>query len=153
MPDQLVSLVPLAHAGATWFMVGLIWFVQIVHYPLMSKVPASGFSEYSAGHQRRTTWIVAPAMLAEAGCTIALAFFPQGRGADSPVRWVGLGLLVLVWASTFAVQVPLHTRLSTGFDENVWRRLVYTNWVRTVAWTARGIIALFMLRQESMKAC
>jgi len=144
--DQLVLLIPFAHAGATWFMVGLIWFVQVVHYPLMGKVPASGLPEYSAGHQRRTTWIVAPAMIAEAGCTIALALFPQGHSADSPVRWVGLGLLVVVWASTFTIQVPLHARLSTGFDENVWRRLVNTNWVRTIAWTGRGVIALLMLR-------
>ncbi len=146
MLDQLVPLLPLAHAGATWFMVGLIWFVQIVHYPLMGKVTSSGFSEYSAGHQRKTTWIVAPAMLAEAACTIALALFPQGHGAGSPVRWVGLGLLALVWASTFGVQMPLHARLSSGFNERVWRRLVLTNWVRTVAWTGRGIIAILMLR-------
>jgi len=127
-------------------MVGLIWFVQIVHYPLMGKVHASGFSEYSAGHQRRTTWIVAPAMIAEAACAIVLALFPQGHGAYSPVRWVGLGLLAFAWASTFFVQVPLHARLSTGFHENVWRRLVHTNWIRTVTWTGRGIIALLMVR-------
>jgi len=144
--DQLVPLIPFAHAGMTWFMVGLIWFVQIVHYPLMGKVSASGFPEYSAGHQRRTTWIVAPAMIAEAGCAIVLAWFPQGYSADSPVQWVGLGLLVLVWTSTFAIQVPLHSRLSTDFDENVWRRLVNTNWVRTIGWTGRGITALLMLR-------
>jgi len=144
--DQLGPLIPVLHAGATWFMVGLIWFVQIVHYPLLGNVPAGCFAEYSAGHQRRTTRIVAPAMFVEAGCTLVLALFPQGQDADSPVRWVGLGLLVLVWVSTFTIQVPLHARLSTGFDANVWRRLVFTNWVRTAAWTARGIVALLMLR-------
>lgn len=25
------------HAAATWFMVGLIWFVQVVHYELPPK--------------------------------------------------------------------------------------------------------------------
>ncbi len=141
-----MPLVPFAHAGATWFMVGLIWFVQIVHYPLMGKVPASGFVAYSEGHQRRTTWVVGPTMIVEAGCAIVLAFLPQAHAADSPVRWVGLGLLVLIWTSTFAVQVPLHARLSSGFDERVWRRLVHTNWVRTIAWTGRGMIALLLLR-------
>ena len=31
-------LLLLLHAGATFFMCGLIWFVQIVHYPLFAQV-------------------------------------------------------------------------------------------------------------------
>ena len=40
MPHQLTVPIPMAHAGATWFMTGLISFVQIVHYPLMGSVIA-----------------------------------------------------------------------------------------------------------------
>ncbi len=146
MPDQLTTPVLLSNAGATWFMVGLIWFVQIVHYPLMRRVHTGAFSAYAGAHQRRTTWIVGPVMLLEAGAAAALSLAPPAELVESPVPWIGLLLLILIWISTFAVQVPLHARLAGGFDEAVWRRLVATNWVRTVGWTARGVIALHMLQ-------
>lgn len=145
MPDPLTTLILLAHAGATWFMVGLIWFVQVVHYPLMGAVPAGAFEAYAKAHQRRTTWIVGPVMLVEALSALLVAWAPQGELALTPMRWIGLALLVLIWVSTFAVQVPLHRRLASGLDRAVWRRLVATNWLRTIPWTARGIIALLLL--------
>ena len=145
MLDHLMTLMPIAHAGATWFMVGLIWFVQIVHYPLMGAVPESGFSEYALAHQRRPTWVVGPVMFVEAGSALLLVITAHEQSVAMVTRWIGLGLLAIVWASTFAVQVPLHAKLALGFDPVVWRRLVTTNWLRTIAWTARGIVALLLL--------
>ena len=143
------------HAGATWFMVGLIWFVQVVHYPLMGAVPASGFVAYQRGHQRLTTFVVAPAMLLEACSAIFLLLIPHLAsdnawndrwGGTSIITWIALLLLAVVWVSTFCIQVPLHGRLSAGFDAAVWRRLVATNWLRTICWTLRGVLAIVLLR-------
>ncbi|MFM9959036.1 MAG: hypothetical protein ACKVZJ_13300 [Phycisphaerales bacterium] len=145
MFDQLMAQTPMVHAAATWFMVGLIWFVQVVHYPLMGAVQPHAFSAYATSHQRRTTWVVGPVMLLEGSSALLLVWSPHGEFAGTLMRWMGLALLVLIWTSTFAVQVPLHARLASAFDRAVWRRLVATNWVRTIAWTARGIIALLLL--------
>ena len=41
MPDADVLLL-LLHAAATLFMTGLIWFVQVVHYPLFARVGEDG---------------------------------------------------------------------------------------------------------------
>ena len=40
----------LVHVVATLVMTGLIWFVQIVHYPLMAKVGRADFAEYERLH-------------------------------------------------------------------------------------------------------
>ena len=40
----MADLVLLVHLLATAFMTGLIWFVQLVHYPLMKEVAATGFA-------------------------------------------------------------------------------------------------------------
>lgn len=146
MPDQLATLIPLAHAGATWFMAGLIWFVQIVHYPLMGAVHAEAFREYEIAHQRRTTWVVGPVMLLEASCAVLLFWVPHGEFTSTPLRSVGLALLSIIWVSTFVVQVPLHAKLAVGFDRSAWRQLVVSNWLRTFAWSVRGIIALLLLK-------
>jgi hypothetical protein len=59
--------------------------------------------------------------------------------------WWGLGLLLLIWISTILLQVPQHRRLQAGFDPAVHRRLVSTNWLRTIFWSARAAIALALL--------
>jgi uncharacterized membrane protein len=132
------------HTAATWFMVGVIWFVQIVHYPLFAGVGVSGFAAYEGRHQRLTGYVVVPAMLVELASAGLIALLPPpgvGRG------WAlaGLALALLVWASTFLLQVPCHRRLSRGFDAAVHRRLVGTNLLRAALWSARGVLSLSFL--------
>ena len=139
-----MSLLLVLHAGATLYMVGVIWFVQVVHYPLFGMVGADGFVRYSGAHSRRTGYVVGPPMLAEAATAILLLLF-RPTGVPALLLWIGAALLAVVWASTALLQVPRHTRLGLGFDEAAHRELVATNWVRTVAWTLRGILVLVMV--------
>jgi hypothetical protein len=46
------------------------------------------------------------------------------------------------WVSTALVQIPLHNQLALGFDLSVHRKLVATNWWRTIAWSLRGVCLL-----------
>ena len=140
-PDAAALLV---HAAATVGMAGVIWFVQVVHYPLFGSIAPERFADFESAHRRRTTWVVAPLMLAELATAVTLVVRPP-RGGPPWAPPVGLGLLALVWLSTFAVQVPLHETLTRGFDATAHRRLVRTNWLRTAAWTARAALALAML--------
>ncbi len=55
---------------------------------------------------------------------------------------MGLGLLIVIWVSTAALSVPAHDVLTAGFSDGAYRKLVNTNWIRTVAWTARGVIVM-----------
>ena len=59
--------------------------------------------------------------------------------------WTGLALVGVIWLSTALLQVPLHNTLAAGFDADVHRRLVATNWIRTVAWSLRSALVLAML--------
>lgn len=124
-------------------MAGLIWFVQVVHYPLFTAVGADAFTRYHALHTARTTLVVAPLMLLEAACALWLVVERPGAAA-----WIGAALVVLVWVATFGLSVPQHEQLSAGFDGDAARRLVATNWVRTVAWTARAGLAAWLLVQR-----
>lgn len=130
----------LAHAAATLALAGLVWFVQVVHYPLFARVPGEAFTAYELEHGRRTTWVVAPLMAVEALTAVALVLVEPGA-----LTVIGVALVVGIWASTFLVQVPCHRVLSRGWDAAAHRRLVRTNWLRTVLWSARGAIALALL--------
>jgi len=131
----------LLHAAATLFMVGLIWFVQVVHYPLASRVGEAAFAAYQQAHMAKTAWVVVPPMLVElAAAGLLVVNRPPGIPAWAP--WVGVALLAVVWASTATLQVPLHGALAAGLDPERVSRLVATNWVRTVGWSLRGLLAL-----------
>lgn len=142
-----MNAVLLVHAGATCFMAGLIWFVQVVHYPLLARVATDHFAGYARAHQARTTGVVAPVMLVEAATAVAIAVSPPG-GAPA-VAWIALALLAIVWLSTALIQVPCHRQLEAGFAMSAHRRLVASNWIRTIGWTARAAIALWLLRPGS----
>lgn len=133
------------HAAATLYMVGVIWFVQLVHYPLFGRVGEAGFAAYAREHGWRATLVVVPPMLVELVTAAWLVWDPP-QGAAATVR-AGLALLLLIWGSTFLVQVPQHERLRNGFAADQHRLLVAANWVRTVAWTARGILAVSLAQQ------
>ena len=135
----------LLHTGATLYMTGLIWFVQVAPYPLFLEVRADAFRRYSASPQRRTTFVVAPAMLLEAGTAVGLvAILPAGPSRAA--AWVGLGLLGAIWLSTSLIQVPLHRRLLDGYNRQTIEQLIQSNWFRTSAWTLRAVLALWLLR-------
>ena len=135
----------LIHAGATLCMTGLIWFVQVVHYPLFHCLDPEHAREYAKRHQSRTTLVVLPLMLAELAASIVIALNLFQTDVPGALGWIGFGLVVLIWLSTFCVQVPLHRRLSAGHDPRTVTLLVSTNWVRTLSWTARGVLSLTML--------
>ena len=136
----------LAHVAATWTMVGVIWVMQLVHYPLFAYVGTETYTTYQTLHMNRITWIVLPVMALELITAVALV---AGYGPDisSGLAWTGAGLLALIWALTGLVHAPLHGALSSGFDPQMHRWLVGSNWLRTLAWSIRGVLVLWMLKQ------
>lgn len=140
---DLVKSILLVHVVATWYMIGLIWFVQVVHYPLLGSVGREQFTDYERRHVASTTWVVGPPMLVELFTAVFLLWM-RPAGIELWLVWVGLFFLVLIWASTFLLQVPCHEKLSHSFDESAHRRLVRTNWLRTFAWSFRGLVVILM---------
>lgn len=144
MTAVLGELIWLLHLATCLFMVGVIWMVQVVHYPLFRLVGTPGFPDYAQQHQRLMTWIVGPAMLLEAGTAVALVYC-RPAGIAGWGMWAGLGLIGVIWLSTACLQVPCHGVLSQGFDPQAHTRLVRSNWIRTVAWSLRGLLLLWLL--------
>lgn len=136
LPFAIALLINLA---ATWYMVGLIWFVQLVHYAQFCMVGDAQFMPYHHRHTKFTTLAVGPAMLAEAASAVAMASLVPAGVPAWPV-WVGVALVAVLWVSTALVQVPQHNVLAGGFDARACGILCRTNWVRTVGWTARGVL-------------
>ncbi len=138
--SDLDACVLVAHAASVWGMVGLIWFVQRVHYPAHALVPPTEYVRYQAQHVARTGPVVGPLMAAELLTTLWLCWSPP-PGVPGWLPWVGLGTVAVNWASTALLQVPTHNRLARGFDAEAARSLVTTNRIRTAAWSLHGIVS------------
>ena len=136
----------LGQTAATLFMTGVIWIVQSVHYPLFALVGRDRFPEYARGHQRRIAPVVGIAMTVEAATAVLLLHFTPA-GVDRSLLVVGAVLLLPIWLSTALLQMPVHRRLSAGYDDRAASRLVTTNWLRTSLWSARSVVILVVLAQ------
>ena len=130
---------------ATWYMVGLIWMVQVVHYPMFDRVGGEQFRQYEADHNRLITPIVGIPMLVGLA-TAAWFVFAAWPGASSR-GWAIAGLIMIaaIWLTTAFVSVPCHARLAQGFDAQTHRLLVSSNWIRTILWTARGLMLSYLV--------
>ena len=123
------------HFAVTWALVGLIWTIQAVHYPLLKDVGQEGFIAYHERHMALITWVVGPLMLAEVSSAALLLYL----GQRSVLFGISLGVLALIWGSTWLCLIPLHRKLTHGYDAPTVQRLVRANIWRTVGWTVRGL--------------
>jgi len=125
-------------------MFGVIWIVQIVHYPLMRFVSGAQFARFETGHRTRISWVVGPLMAVEGVCVLAFLFAPPA-GLPWWLPWAGAGAEAVAIGTTVFVSAPLHERLNAQFSPATLTRLIATNWIRTVAWTGRAALAIAML--------
>lgn len=126
----------LLHFGVTCALTGLIWTIQVTHYPLFAQVGPENFAAYHEAHTRTITCVVGPLMLAE----VASAGWLWLEGRRDPLFLISLGFLAAIWLSTALIQIPLHHRLAGGFAPEPHANLVLSNWIRTLAWTARALL-------------
>jgi hypothetical protein len=121
-------------------MTGVIWVVQVLHYPTYRFISEDKFIEFQAFHQKWITVIVAPMMLLELGSAMILIWI-----IPSKWTWINLTTIGLIWLSTFLLSVPQHARLSIKRDPATIERLIRTNWPRTLLWTIRCVFLAVVL--------
>jgi hypothetical protein len=126
---------------------GLIWFVQVVHYPLFNAVGTDKFVAYEIRHSNLTTLVVIVPMFIELITSVVL-LWQRPDGIASWQLWLGVLLVGLIWFSTAFLQVPQHSVLASGFDARAHQLLVTTNWLRTIAWSVRSLLVLFWVYQR-----
>lgn len=124
---------------STVYMTGVVWFAQWVHYPLISRGDAAEFARFAHEYQRRTLWVVTPALVGEVLTAVGLVWY----WPSSPT-WSGLLVLIGIWGLTCRYQIPQHLELKrSGYSPDVHRDLVRYNFPRAVLWTIRSLILVW----------
>jgi len=147
-PDHIRGAL-IINAIATWYMIGVILFVQVVHYPLFRDIGPDGFAEYSERNQWLTSIVVGPPMVVEAllsACLLVWLTTPNGeRLLDGSLAVWNISLVIFIFGATALFSIPCHAILAKRYDLQAIRRLVVTNWLRTVAWLVKGLVAILMI--------
>jgi len=138
--------VVVGHAAFTLAMFGLMWAVQIVVYPQFRSVAPADFAAYAADHGTRIS--LALALLAPAEIVLAAwLFLDTPPGLSRMVVFVSGALLAAGWIATAVFFGPLHGKFQGPYDRDLIEQLITTNWLRTVLWSARAVLASWFVWQ------
>ncbi len=85
--------------------------------------------------------------MAVEGFTTLGLLISRPEGVQIIWPWIGAVLLAVALGSTVILSVPLHAKMVGNPTAEVGRRLVVTNWPRTIAWSARAVVCTVMLMQ------
>ena len=125
------------HLIATSVMVGVIWVIQLVHYPSFHFVELKQYTTFQRFHMARISYGVIPAMLNEL-FTLILIVFSMDQ-IDTLVVASAI-LLIFIWLMTAVFFSGVHQKLTLGYDQTVVDKLIKLNWGRTLLWTLRLLL-------------
>ena len=135
------------HAAASMFMVGLIWTIHYVHYPLFAYVGESTYASFQAVHVERIGRLLFVPWLTEGFSLIgivALAFLGGRKTLRVPAVINGAAMAIVLVISGFW-SARTHGKLAEGFDKAVHDELMTVNLIRTLAWTVCGACSIWIV--------
>lgn len=128
----------LAQQAVSFALFGLIWTIQLVHYPSFRFVEPSKFIAFEKFHSAKITLVVGPLMLIELVVSAGLVYL-----LGDFFSIINLVIVGVIWLSTLLLSIPRHNKLLIGKDDEVIESLILTNWPRTVLWSLKSAILLF----------
>lgn len=127
------------HFLSTSLMVGIIWVIQLLHYPTFHFIKESDYVKFQHFHMQRISFIVVPVMILELLSAFILVYY-----IPSNLLTLCLIILLVIWLITFVFFTKLHQSLLDGYDKKIVDKLVRINWSRTVLWSLRLIILIYI---------
>ena len=130
------------HLALASLMVGVIWVIQLVHYPSFRFTDREKYVSFQIFHMRKISFIVMPVMVLEFLSGLLLVLYHSNHESLLRISFI---LLLIIWLVTALFFAQVHQKLSKGYDETLVRKLVSFNWIRTLLWTTRTIIITYCL--------
>ena len=134
-----IEILSEVHFLSTSLMVGIIWVIQLLHYPAFNFIKESDYVEFQHFHMQRISFIVVPVMILELFSAFMLVYYLR-----SNLLILCLIILLFIWLITFIFFTKLHQSLLGGYDKTIIDKLVRINWSRTILWSIRLIILIYI---------
>ncbi len=121
-------------------MVGVIWVIQLVHYPSFHFIDKDIYDSFQKFHMNKISIIVIPVMILE----LVTGFLLLIGNSKNILIIISFGILILIWGITGLFFSDAHGKLISGYNELIVNKLVSMNWIRTVLWTFKMILLLYL---------
>lgn len=128
---------------STFFLTGLIWVIQLVHYPSFHYIEENIFSTFAQFHSKRITRIVLPMMFIELISAFIILLASDLGQLSFTLFIVNFVIIVLIWSCTFCLSMPCHKELMREINKPIINKLIRTNWPRTVLWSFKSLLLIF----------
>lgn len=145
---DILFLILLVQVLTTWTLLGILWFVQVVHYPLFRRIKEN-FVQYERANLRKTAALLLPLLFIDLITNVMLVISLE-KGPYTFLISFALAMNIITWFSAFFFQIEQHHELSMHFSKNIIHKLVKTNWVSTIAWTVKAALIftlVFIMKQ------
>ena len=137
----------LIHLISTSLMVGIIWVIQVVHYPSFHFIGNSRYISFQKFHMERISYIVIPVMLVESISGFLLIYDELNL-----ILLISMVLLLSIWMLTAFFFASVHQKLVSGYQLEMVTRLVKINWIRTLLWTLRLLLLIIYFTENFINA-
>ncbi len=130
----------IAFAFLAMYNAGCMTTLQLQHYGIYPAVGKEHFAEYMRANNRAAALpTILPAMLLLITSLLLTVQRPVFVRPYEAMAALALNVVALI--STFRWQRPIQGRMAeSGYDETLTRRLIATNWIRTIAyWLTAGL--------------
>ncbi|HEY8713222.1 MAG TPA: hypothetical protein VIM68_10135 [Thermoanaerobaculia bacterium] len=124
---------------------GCMTTLQLQHYGIYPSVGKENFKNYMGANNRAAALpTIVPAMLLLLASVVLMFYRPAFVRLSEATAFLILNIIAL--ASTFTWQRPLHSEMAeVGYDEAKVRKLIATNWIRTISHLLIAILAIAIL--------
>ena len=128
------------HIFVSFALTGVIWIVQLVHYPSFHFIEETNFKEFEQAHIYRTSILLGPLMILE---LLTGAILLKGSSyLPGYILWINFILIILIWTITWFWSIPQHKKLNKGKDKDLINSLILSNWPRAILWTGKSFLLL-----------
>ena len=137
----------LIHLISTSLMVGIIWVIQVVHYPSFHFIGNSRYISFQKFHMERISYIVIPVMLVESISGFLLIYDELNL-----ILLISMVLLLSIWMLTAFFFASVHQKLVSVYQLEMVAKLVKINWIRTLLWTLRLLLLIIYFTENFINA-
>lgn len=135
----MITFIEQSHYIVSFILLGLIWTIQLVHYPSFVYVSSERFIDFEKMHTFKISLVVMPLMIIELITALSMLYLNSMNVPSMAYT----AIIVFIWLSTFTFSVPCHKKLYLGKDIKIIKKLISTNWIRTILWSIKASLLCY----------